>query len=90
VNKPLKPAEHQCPQDTQRDRCALQCKHNYFEADDLQINSWELKCLDCGWRSTIAFRSDEEEEESQVDNPKQCPFCRRCDLNTGINPCESI
>ena len=86
--RPLKPADGKCPQDTQRDECNLVCKYNYFEADELSINSWELKCLDCGLRQTIAYRSDEEEEEDIPENPKQCPFCQLCDLTPGQNPCQ--
>ena len=88
MNKPSKPPNNQCPNDSERDSCALQCKYNYFEADELKINSWELKCLDCGWRSTIAYRNDEEDDEDIPDNPKQCPFCQTCDLATGIDPCQ--
>lgn len=88
MNKPIKPPNNQCPNDGERDSCALQCKYNYFEADELQINSWELKCLDCGWRSTIGYRNDEEDDEDIPENPKQCPFCQLCDLPTGIDPCQ--
>ena len=91
MTRPAKPSNSQCPHDSQREKCSLQCKYNFFEAGDLQINSWELKCLDCGWRSTIAYRSDEEDDEDEdtaSSNPKQCPFCELCDLKPGINPCD--
>ena len=85
--RPAKPANSKCPHDDQRDQCNLVCKYNHFEADDLTIDSWELKCLDCGLRQTIAYRSDEEDED-QPDNPKECPFCKLCDLAPGQNPCQ--
>ena len=47
---------HGCPQDSTKTSCNLQCKYNHFEADDLVIDSWELKCLDCGHRETIGYR----------------------------------
>ncbi len=85
--RPLQPPNGQCPQASGRDQCNLTCKYNYFAADDLVINSWELKCLDCGLRQTIAYRTDEE-DEPPPENPKQCPFCQLCDLTPGRNPCQ--
>ena len=85
--RPPHPPDGQCPQAGQTDRCNLTCKYNYFEAGDLVINSWELKCLDCGWRQTIAYRTDDE-DETPPENPKQCPFCGVCDLPPGRNPCD--
>ena len=90
--RPAKPPRQQCPQDAEREVCNLTCKYNFFESDDLTINSWELKCLDCGYRETIAYRSDEDDEDEiepeAVDNPKQCPFCDLCDLAPGRDPCK--
>ena len=86
--RPLKPEDGKCPHDSEREQCNLVCKHNFFEADDLSINAWELKCLDCGHRETVGYRSDEEEEEDIPDNPKECPFCKLCDLKPGKNPCQ--
>ena len=74
----------------ERDHCPLQCKFNFFESDELTIHTFELKCLDCGWRDTIGYRSDDEDDEDRPDNPSQCPFCQQCDLTTGINPCQTI
>jgi len=86
--KPLVPPNQKCPQHGTRDECPLVCKYNHFESDDLTIDAWELKCLDCGWRDTIGFRSDEEEEENEANfDPKRCPFCKKTDLPTGQGPC---
>ncbi len=87
--RPAKPPDGKCPHDAARDECNLVCKYNFFESGDLSINSWELKCLDCGLRQTIAYRSDDEDEEKPEErNPKQCPFCQLCDLTPGQNPCQ--
>ncbi|MFK7765677.1 MAG: hypothetical protein AB8B55_00440 [Mariniblastus sp.] len=89
--KPLTAPNGKCPQADSRSECPLVCKYNHFESDDLTIDAWELKCLDCGWRDTIGYRSDEEEED-EVDedfNPKQCPFCKKTDLKPGQGPCEA-
>ena len=88
--RPATPPDGKCLQGGTREKCPLVCKYNYFEKDDLTINAWELKCLDCGWRDTIGFRSDEldEDEVGEDFNPKQCPFCNRCDMQPGKNPCE--
>ena len=83
--KPAKPDASQCPNDL--DGCDLQCKYNFFESEELTIHAYELKCLNCGWRETIGYRSDEADETDQT-NPRQCPFCDACDLNPGRNPCE--
>ncbi|MCH2180140.1 MAG: hypothetical protein MK106_15190 [Mariniblastus sp.] len=83
--RPLQPAASKCPNNLEG--CDLQCKYNYFQSEDLTINAYELKCLNCGWRETIGFRSDELEEEDKTD-PKQCPFCDECDLKPGVNPCD--
>ena len=64
----------------------MTCKYNFFESEEFTIDAYELKCLDCGWRDTIAYRSDELEDG---DEPKTCPFCELSDLCTGKNPCES-
>ena len=85
----MPPPPATCPNQTnsdgsQRESCPLQSKYNYFESDDLTIDTYELKCLDCGWRDTVGYRS---EDEDQPENPKQCPFCSKCDLEPGRNPC---
>ena len=89
-SKPVVPPGEKCPQHGTRDHCPLVCKYNHFESPDLTIDAYELKCLDCGWRDTIGYRSDEldDEELSEDFNPKQCPFCNLCGLKPGTNPCE--
>lgn len=87
---PAKPPGNRCPHDADRESCALRCKYNHFEQGDLTIDSWELRCLDCGYRQTIAYRSDDEagdEADDQPENPRQCPFCGLAELPTGIDPC---
>lgn len=87
--RPKLPPSGECKQDPSRTECPLTCKYNHFESEDLTINAWEIKCLDCGWRDTVGFRSDEEEEDVPEDlDPKQCPFCKLKDLPTGQKPCE--
>ncbi len=85
--RPAKPTGKPCPQGESRERCPLACKYNRFEADELTIDSWELKCLDCGLRETIGYRSDEREEGETTD-PRRCPFCGLTDLPVGKNPCD--
>jgi len=91
--RPLVPPNGKCPQnkDGSGDKCPLVCKYNHFESDDLTIDAYELKCLDCGWRDTIGYRSDELDEEDMAEDfdPKKCPFCDHCDLKPGANPCET-
>ena len=84
--RPLKPDARQCPNELVG--CDLKCKYNFFESEDLTIHAYELKCLNCGWRETIGYRSDELDEDEPV-NVKQCPFCSRCDLAQGHNPCDA-
>ena len=84
--RPQKPPRNLCPEDDSRTECNLQCKYNHFEADELVIDSWELKCLDCGFRETIAYRTDEPDSLGD-ENPLECPFCHLCDLSAGMNPC---
>lgn len=84
---PDKPSDNRCPRDATQTRCELQCKYNHFESDDETIDAWELKCLDCGWRDTIGFRSEEMDDEDEDVCPTQCPFCGEKELPTGINPC---
>lgn len=83
--KPLTPPNGKCMQGD-RDECPLVCKYNHFESEDLTIDAWELKCMDCGWRDTVGFRSDEMEDDDV--NPKQCPFCLKADMPPGQRPCE--
>ncbi len=87
--RPPKPSDGQCPQGAERESCPLTCKYNHFETEDLTIDAWELKCLDCGWRETTGFRSDEmdDEEDASLD-PTVCPFCEQCDLAPGKEPCQ--
>ena len=85
--KPKLPPPGQCKQDPTRQQCPLVCKYNYFQSDDLEINAWELKCLDCGWRDTVGFRSDEMDEEDADVNPKQCPFCQITGCEPGTDCC---
>lgn len=84
---PDKPPGNKCPRDATQTKCELQCKYNHFESDDLTIDAWELKCLDCGWRDTIGFRSDEMDEEDADVCTTQCPFCGLKDLPPGKSPC---
>ena len=84
--RPTKPPSGKCPND--REQCPLQCKYNHFESEELTIHAWELKCLDCGWRDTVGFRSDEDEPDEDED-PTVCPFCQIKDLEPGKNPCEA-
>ena len=81
------PPDGKCPQNGSRTECPLVCKYNHFESDQLTIDAWELKCLDCGWRDTIGYRSDEADEADDVD-PTRCPFCGTADLQPGQRPCE--
>ena len=85
--RPKTPPNEKCPQ-LGKTTCQLVCKYNYFESDDLTINAYELKCLNCGWRDTIGYRSDEMDDEPDDVNIKQCPFCKLSDLCTGKNPCQ--
>ncbi len=86
--RPPKPPGGKCPQAISRDACPLVCKYNHFESEELTIDAWELRCLDCGWRETIAYRSDEDESPDVGDDPEQCPFCKLKELRIGRNPCE--
>ena len=83
--RPKLPPGDQCP-DESRTACPLHCRFNHFEKDDLAIWTWELKCLVCGYRETIGYRSDEAEHWEGV-NPDQCPFCEACELKAGRDPC---
>ena len=78
----------QCPNGEAFEDCRLTCKYNLFESGDLRIDSWELKCLDCGKRQTIALRSDEPEEEPTDRPPEECPFCGLCAAGAGKNLCQ--
>ena len=85
--KPSSPPNDKCPLKDEGAKCDLQCKYNFFDSEELTIDAYELKCLNCGWRETIGYRSDEMEDEPDDTNTKQCPFCNSCDLPTGMNPC---
>ena len=75
-----------CPHGESHTSCRITCKYNRFESGDLRIDSWELKCLDCGLRRTVAIRSDEDPEEGV--RPEQCPFCQLCAAAPGRNLCD--
>ena len=83
--RPATPPAQACPRG--QSACNLVCKYNHFEADDLVIDSWELKCLDCGFRETIAFRSDDSDLDLDSAEPTRCPFCEGTGLPPGKNPC---
>lgn len=88
--KPIIPPAGQCKQDPDRKECPLVCRYNHFESDeeDLTIDAWELKCLECGWRDTIGFRSDEPDPDLPDDfDPTRCPFCKLDNLKPGKEPC---
>ncbi len=87
--RPTIPPAGVCKQDPDRKECPLVCRYNHFESDeeDLTIDAWELKCLECGWRDTIGYRSDEEDQDESCD-PKICPFCKLDGLSPGKNPCQ--
>ena len=74
-----------CPQGDGFRDCTLRCKYNRFEQGELRIDSWELKCLDCGLRQTVAYRSDD--EEPPTDAPDVCPFCTLCASGAGTQLC---
>ena len=82
---PLKPPRDQCQIDDGREACPLQCRFNRFARDDLSIWSWELRCVDCGYRETVAYRSDD--EEPLATDPEICPFCLVDGWQPGRNPC---
>ena len=64
-----------CPQCTQG---ALQCTYNLFQQDELRIDSWEHKCVECGFRETRAFRSDEPDASEEANEESdRCPYCGR-------------
>jgi len=66
--------------------CPLQCRYNLFQRDALRIDSWELKCRDCGYRATQACRSDDP-AAAEIADPGQCPWCGLQGAASGINPC---
>ena len=84
---PDKPPAGKCPRDATQTKCELQCKYNHFESDDLTIDAWDLRCLDCGWRDTIGYRSDELDEDDAEVCTTTCPYCQRSDAKPGVNPC---
>jgi len=86
--RPNTPPNDKCPHQGEA-TCQLVCKYNHFESDDLTIDAYELKCLNCGWRDTIGYRSDEMDDEPDDVNVKQCPFCELTDLCAGKNPCQA-
>ena len=86
---PGRDAVKQCPQGDDFGDCNLHCKYHTFDDGTLQIYSWELKCLDCGWRSTIAHRSDDEDFDLAECSPATCPFCDLADAVKGKDLCVS-
>lgn len=76
-----------CPHGEDHRDCKITCKYNRFESGDLRIDSWEVKCLDCGLRKTIAMRSDEPDEDQRP--PEVCPFCDFCATSAGKDLCTS-
>ena len=55
----------------------LACSYNHFQRDELTIDSWEHKCVDCGFRDTTAYRSDDEGDADREVDPRVCPYCQR-------------
>ena len=55
----------------------LACSYNHFDRNELTIDSWEHKCPDCGFRETMAVRSDEEKPDTAEVDPRVCPYCGR-------------
>jgi hypothetical protein len=45
--------------------------------------------MDCGWRDTVGYRSDEMEDEDDDVDVKVCPFCKKDGLCPGKNPCQA-
>lgn len=91
MKRPAKPPGNKCPQGDARTECPLQCRYNHFEkpgeneGERLTIDAWEIRCLDCGYRDTIAFRSD---DDPPPEDPRTCPYCDLSGLCPGRNPCE--
>lgn len=56
---------------------SLICKYNFFQQADLEIHSWEHKCLDCGHRLTTAYRTDDEDFDLNAETVGCCPYCQR-------------
>ena len=42
--------------------------------------------MDCGWRDTVGYRSDEMEDEDDDVDVKVCPFCKKDGHCPGKNP----
>ena len=85
------PPSGTCKQDAERKECPLVCRYNHFESDeeDLTIDAWELRCLECGWRDTVGYRSDEPDPDAPADlDPTTCPFCKIAGLKPGKECCE--
>lgn len=53
------------------------CKFNHFENDELTIDAWEHRCHNCGWRTTTAYRSDDEDIDTTELDTTICPYCNR-------------
>lgn len=89
--RPSIPPAGECKQDASRKECPLVCKYNHYESEDedLTIDAWEIRCLECGWRDTIGTRSDEPDPDAAADfDPTTCPFCKISGLKPGKNPCD--
>jgi ssDNA-binding Zn-finger/Zn-ribbon topoisomerase 1 len=55
----------------------VHCRFNHFQRGALEIHAWEHKCLNCGLRETTAYRSDDEELTTPLDDRSTCPYCDR-------------
>lgn len=86
---PGRPSIKQCPNGEEYRDCKLRCKYHTFDDGELQIYSWELRCLDCGFRNTIAYRSDDEDFDPAATPPAVCPFCELTAEGPGKNICLS-
>ena len=84
---PGRTAVKKCPNGESFRDCTLQCKFHQFDNGTLQIYSWELRCLDCGWRSTNAVRSDDEDFDAASPTLNTCSFCNLVASEPGKNLC---
>jgi len=85
--RPVKPTTKPCPHRPADVACPLQCKYNHFDDGIVQIDAWDLKCLDCGLRETCASRSDDPDFDPAAE-PTLCPFCHLSGWSPGLNPCQ--
>jgi hypothetical protein len=78
-----------CPNGPEFHDCSLHCKLHTFDTGQVQIYSWELRCLDCGWRSTIGYRSDDADFDPSSATHTTCPFCALAASGPGKDMCVS-